>query len=134
MVNLAQLKTGLIAGLDDHLPKVSLAIRAYHQRWRGEPELRLLSLLVPDGRQAIDVGANNGVYTYWLQRYASTIFAVEPNPDCARLLARSVGPRVSVVNAACADRNGHGRLHIPVKGGRANNYRGTLERPPGKDG
>jgi hypothetical protein len=50
----------------------------------GEPELRILSDLVPAGRPAIDVGANRGFYSYALSKLASRVTAFEPHPLLAR--------------------------------------------------
>lgn len=53
----------------------------------GEPELRLLPWLVPSDRAAIDVGANTGMYSYWLLRHAANVIAVEPNHQLCRILS-----------------------------------------------
>jgi FkbM family methyltransferase len=54
---------------------------------RGERELRLLPALVDPTRPCIDVGANNGLYTYaLLQLGAPRIVAFEPNPKMAAIL------------------------------------------------
>ena len=54
--------------------------RARREMLRGEPELRLLPELADAARASIDVGANKGVYAYWLERCSRHVFAYEPNP------------------------------------------------------
>lgn len=56
---------------------------------RGERELRLLGALVDPARPCVDVGANNGLYTYALLKLgAPRIVAFEPNPRMAAILKR----------------------------------------------
>ena len=43
---------------------------------RGEPEIRLIKLLLSDRGNAIDVGANIGVYTYFMSRHARQVFSI----------------------------------------------------------
>ena len=49
----------------------------------GEPELALLTELMPRGGTAVDVGANEGFYAYALADIADRVVAFEPNPDYA---------------------------------------------------
>src|SRR5215207_8501011 len=45
----------------------------------GEPELALLTELMPRGGTAVDVGANEGFYAYALADIADRVVAFEPN-------------------------------------------------------
>jgi FkbM family methyltransferase len=53
---------------------------------RGEPELRLLSILSDKSRVSIDVGANKGVYSYGLLAHSRAVHAFEPNPKLFKVL------------------------------------------------
>jgi len=102
-------------------------IRAWRGYWRGEAELRLLRQLVDPRRNAVDAGANKGVYSYFLARHARHCFAYEPNPKIHAILARGCrGANVSVSNAALSDRNGRATLVVPLKHGRPRNQTATL--------
>ena len=49
----------------------------------GEPELDLLPELVRRGSTAVDVGANQGFFSFALAQHAAQVVAFEPNPDYA---------------------------------------------------
>jgi FkbM family methyltransferase len=86
---------------------------------RGEPELRLLPTLVDPLRRAVDVGASNGLYSFWLLRHARTVLAFEPNPGRLPLLrsrfAREAKAGRYLLRAvAASDREGTATLSAPV--------------------
>src|SRR4051812_20908928 len=83
--------TGLYVDYEAEFPLV---------RWLCEPTL-----------WAVDIGANTGVYTYAMARYAAAVIAFEPNPHRARLLRIRFARQIAVggiiiENSAVSDRNG----------------------------
>ena len=88
-----------------------MAIKNYRS---GEPELRILNSLVDSDKNSIDVGANKGVYTYFLSRLSRHVFAYEPNPELAKFLTQSVGSNVTVQAIALSDKDEQATLSIPV--------------------
>jgi FkbM family methyltransferase len=85
-----------------------------------EPEVgRLIPMVVRDGHDAIDLGANIGVHTLRMARAAGAgrVLAVEPNPDtAARLVANlELNGSAGVVVERCAvgAGAGHGTLFVP---------------------
>jgi hypothetical protein len=61
------------------LPLVgALKWRALQAARFGEPEIRLLRYLVDPTRAAVDIGAAEGVYAFYLQRLAQRCIAFEP--------------------------------------------------------
>lgn len=106
-MSIRELLTGLV-------PK-SRVIRKYAMAdWRsGEPELRGLPILCSKSRNAIDVGANYGVYSFFMVKYAAHVTAIEPNPKYARFV-RAALPGVEVVQAAASDRGGETILRLPA--------------------
>ena len=93
--------------------------------FRGEPEIRLIKLLLKDHGNAIDVGANIGVYTFFMSRHASQVFSFEPNADlAARLEGRFKNTRVFPL--AVSDISGEDFLHIPIVDGIAVHEAATL--------
>ena len=103
--------------------------RAIKEYRRGEPEIRLLRYLVDPRRNSVDVGANKGVYTYYLARHSKRVFAFEPNPKIFRLLARHAGANVTVSPLALSNRSGAAVLLLrenPRHRGRYTNLGGTL--------
>jgi FkbM family methyltransferase len=101
----------LLAGL---VPK-SLIIRKYAMAdlRSGEPELRSLPVLCDKSRSAIDVGANYGVYSFFMAQYAAHVTAIEPNPKYANFVRRAL-PSVEVVEAAASDHLGVANLRLPA--------------------
>jgi FkbM family methyltransferase len=81
---------------------------------RDEPELALLKYLVPRDKIAIDIGANNGIYTFVLLGIASKVVCVEPNPDYQKELQTQFGQRIDLIGAALSDVEGLAELHIPI--------------------
>lgn len=81
-------------------------------------ELNLLPLLVKRGESALDVGANRGLFTYWLLRLGARVVAFEPNPDMVRVLTYRFGRalregRLTLCGHALGDAEDDAVLHIP---------------------
>lgn len=94
-------------------PRLYYRLRAHRELKRGEAELKLLPFLVDPTRVALDVGANKGVYTYWLERLAKHVHAFEPNPKIFDILDKGVGDKVTTHFAALSDQTGEFALRIP---------------------
>lgn len=108
-------------------PRLYWRIRAWRGYFKGEAELKLLRHLIDPGRNAVDAGANKGVYTYFLARYAAHCFAYEPNPKIHAILARACrDANVTVSNAALSDANGAATLMVPIRSGRISNQTASL--------
>ncbi|MFZ1988154.1 MAG: FkbM family methyltransferase [Alphaproteobacteria bacterium] len=97
-------------------PKVRLHKRALKAWHSGERELRLLSMLCRPDANAIDVGANCGIFAFYLRKYSARVFAIEPNSEWASFI-RSALPDVCVIEAAASDHMGEALLRIPVEAG-----------------
>jgi FkbM family methyltransferase len=80
---------------------------------KGEPELRILPQIVPPGRNAIDVGANKGVYSHLLARLCPQVEAFEPSPKIYRILTRALPANVTPHQVALSDRAGTAELIVP---------------------
>ncbi len=75
--------------------------------------------LVPRGRNAVDVGANRGIYTYWMGKRAVRVDAFEPQPALARYIRDARLRNVHVHETALSDRAGTGQLLVPADDGLA---------------
>jgi FkbM family methyltransferase len=78
----------------------------------GETELRYLKDIVPADRLAVDVGAANGVYTWYLSHLASSCVAFEANSESAKRVCRRV-PSATVHAVALSDREGNTFFRVP---------------------
>jgi FkbM family methyltransferase len=101
-------------------------LRARRLLRRGEAEIRLLPFLVDPTRNAIDVGANKGTYSYFLSRLCPRVHAYEPNPAMRRVLKRMVGCNVVISDRAASNSCGPAVLAVPCRDERASNNIGTL--------
>jgi FkbM family methyltransferase len=99
------------------LPRpLAMRLIAHHERRWGEPELRLLRHLVPHDAVAVDVGAAEGVYSWFLVRYARECHAFEAHPESAAAIRGRV-PRARIHGCALSDRAGELELRIPIVAG-----------------
>jgi FkbM family methyltransferase len=100
----------LLAPLRAQLP---IAHYFYSRSGLGEPELGLLANLVEATKEAVDIGANIGLYTYRLSKLCSHVFAFEPNPVLFRVLE---GARLANVSPRCialSGRTGTADFFVP---------------------
>jgi FkbM family methyltransferase len=75
--------------------------------------------LVPPGRNAVDVGANRGIYSYWMAKRAATVVAFEPQPALASYIRAARLRNVRVHEIAISDRAGMAKLLVPADDGLA---------------
>ena len=95
----------------------------------GEPELAMLARLVPRGSTAVDVGANQGLFSYALSDIADRVVAFEPNPDYASFARWMLRGRAEVHQVALADTSGRGTLYVPLSDdGMVLHFAGNLQR------
>jgi FkbM family methyltransferase len=87
-----------------------------------EPELELIERVVREGDTAIDIGANFGLWAYYLSRAAGRtgrVYSFEPIPFTARtfrLIARGLGfsNNVELVAKGCGETTGTVTFSVPV--------------------
>ncbi len=99
-----------------------LPLRFYYWKLTGkhEKELLRLSELVGDCKRAIDVGGNNGLYTYALSQLCQVVEAFEPQSWCAQNILdyASSKENIRVHNVALSDEKGSFTLSIPILNGK----------------
>lgn len=79
----------------------------------GEPELRLTPALCRKDQCAVDIGANRGIFSFFMAQNAARVTSIEPNPRLARFIKRAL-PRASIIQAAASDRDGEATLSVPI--------------------
>lgn len=87
-------------------------IRAYRYMLRKDRDMGLLRFLVPADRISLDVGANLGLFTYFLARYSREVYAFEPNPLPYNVLKDIVDRNVIVRQMALSNITGQVELQI----------------------
>ena len=98
-------------------PKYLIHAKALDYYFNGPGEIRYLRRLCDPRKTSIDVGANIGIYTYFMRRHSSSVIAYEPNPGLARLLNQTFDSNVSVKEAALSSEPGLLTLRIPTIAG-----------------
>jgi FkbM family methyltransferase len=95
-------------------PSATISLMAITNYRNGEPEIKLLQSLVDSHKNSIDIGANKGIYTYFLARLSRQVFAYEPNPELANFLNKSTPSNVNVYAIALSNQPGEAVLSIPL--------------------
>ena len=123
--------------LDQLLPLAWRVPARYHAlRMSGgiEQEVALLPTLVPENSIAVDVGANQGTYSYRLAGLARSVIAIEPIPFCAATIdAWAKGRNVAVHCCGVSDVHGVLTLHVPTANGRPISTRASFVRSGSDD-
>jgi FkbM family methyltransferase len=88
-------------------------LRAYRYRHWKSPEMGLLPFLADRTKVSLDIGANLGLFTYYLSRLSSHVYAFEPNPFPLRSLQAVADANVTVLPIAVSDRSGEAELVVP---------------------
>jgi len=98
------------------------------ERWGTyEPEYYLLDHLVDPSRAAIDIGANEGIYSGRMAQLCPRVHCFEPIPWFAAALRRKLAASVVVHECALSNRAGTGELRIPYHDGTEMHGTSTLE-------
>jgi FkbM family methyltransferase len=77
-------------------------------------EWRLVKYLCDPDRDSIDIGSHRGSYTFQMRRYSRFVHAFEPIPGLAEEIARRFRSGVKVHNIALSNRQGEGKLLLPL--------------------
>lgn len=87
--------------------------RAHFYARSRYPELRLIKTLADPAKIGLDVGANLGLYTYFLARACRHVYAFEPNPNPLHTLRAVADRNVTVLPIAMSNRSGEAELTVP---------------------
>jgi FkbM family methyltransferase len=95
-----------------------------------EPEVGEMRRVCDPGGTALDIGANHGVYSYFMVEHFDRVVAFEPQPACGETLRSWAGDRVELRPIALSDRDGTSVLSVPVVDGVALTGYARLGDPP----
>jgi FkbM family methyltransferase len=88
-------------------------IRCYKYAKYRSPELSLISNLVKNNQNSIDIGANLGLFTFFMSRASKHVFAFEPNPYPLENLKDLVDSNVTILPIALGNNDGPVEIKIP---------------------
>ena len=88
-------------------------IRCYKYAKYRNPELKLISSLVTKNQVSIDIGANLGLFTYFMSKASKHVYAFEPNPYPLENLKHLVDKNVTIIPIALGNTNGPTEIRIP---------------------
>jgi FkbM family methyltransferase len=91
----------------------------HHLEGSCEDELRYLPRLGCRGQVAIDVGANEGLYSYRLSKLFSKVYAFEINDELTGELAAYNPGNIEIIHVGLSSRQGSALLYVPVVNGLA---------------
>jgi len=83
-----------------------------------EPELRYLDRLGPNRGTAIDVGANEGMFSFRLAKLYDQVHAFEINPSITSLLRAYRHPKIELHEVGLSDQATSTTLYVPIVRGR----------------
>jgi len=95
--------------------KLYYKFRSYKYANKITPELNLIKILTDKNKLSLDIGANLGLFTFFIQKYSKFVYAFEPNPFPLRYLYDLVSENVKVVPIALNNYDGEVTLNIPKK-------------------
>lgn len=95
-------------------PYQNLSRRA--KRRKNEPGLKILSLLCDKNKISIDVGANEGIYSYYMLKHSEQCIAFEPIPHWGKYLRQAFkNEKYELYPLALSNQNGVATLKMPVE-------------------
>lgn len=98
--------------------RIYLPLRLFLNKLRGrtEADVEFIDTVVPPNSVVVDVGAHKGLYSLPLHCMGCTVYAFEPNADCAALLKSWAAgkARVQVFEVGLSDVPGTAELKIPL--------------------
>lgn len=105
--------------------------RNYFYRFKGDyvkPEVDTFRKLCNPAKAALDIGANEGLYSMYLCRFSTQLHCFEPLPWMAGQLAKKFRDTGNVVinNCALGSKNEMATIRIPVTQGRQYDTRSSL--------
>jgi len=107
------IKTVVTAVLEAVVPTLFYRCDVFRHRYT-EPEFALLPRLCKKNAVSIDIGANIGLYSYYMQRHSAAVVAFEPLPQMQKRLTRLLKDyRVSIHAVALSASQGQCEIRLP---------------------
>ena len=93
--------------------KLYYKYRAFKYSKNTTPELNVIHSISSKNKVSLDIGANLGLFTYFMARSSKKVYAFEPNPYPLEQLKNVIDDNVEIVPIAIGDVDGIVKLSIP---------------------
>lgn len=96
-----------------------------------EREIIYLPELIGNGKRAIDIGANDGLYSYALSQICEVVEAFEPQPWLSELImaySQAHKDNINLYQVGCSNFKGSLNLHMPVRNNNNTRYIPSLDK------
>ena len=107
-------------------PKYLIYLISYKNLFFGETELSFLKKFVDPQRDAIDIGAHRGIYSFFLTKLAKKVYIHEPNPTLYNFLKKISFKNAQLSNLALSDNENVAELRIPILNDNLTSSWGTI--------
>lgn len=126
---------------ETHMPRLyAQACNLFDLKTAQNPanEINLLPLFVRAGETVCDIGANHGLFTFFLLRQHVRVLAFEPNPRMVRILNARFPAAIRrgdlrLFDTALSDEDGQATLHVPKGFSALGTLDGALEKMDGSE-
>jgi FkbM family methyltransferase len=108
----ARMQNNIVQSIKHYFPTFWIEVGLRLRKKHFERELFLVPLLCSKDQIAIDVGANQGIYTYYMAKFAKQVVAFEPNLDLLALLMKVANDNVQLQSAALSNVHGDSIMRI----------------------
>lgn len=108
-------------------PKYLIFLISWKNYFFGEYELKILKNYVPKDKNAIDIGAHRGIYSFFLSKLAKKVFIYEPNPELVKFIKNAQIGNCQVNQIAVSNNATPKILRLPYIGNQLVSSWGSLE-------
>jgi FkbM family methyltransferase len=108
----AALKIAFVRKLSTWFPRLWMERELHFRPQHFEPEFWLVPIFCDKEKIAIDVGANQGQYSYYMTKFSRNVIAFEPNTDLWGNLRRLLGRDFHLEAAALSRKSSKAMLRV----------------------
>lgn len=94
-----------------HLP-ILFYIKKYNQSL--DPEMLYISKLLTQKRTFVDIGCNEGIFSYYFSSLFENVKSFDPVREVTKELSYLNKKKITIFNCALSDKNGEQELFIPI--------------------
>ena len=99
--------------------QLNLYLKKWEKTYEEDPYFNVLKSFFNENKQAIDIGANMGVFTAYLLKHFSNVIAIEPNPLLVKKIKRIFSKQnLVVIEGAAGSESKIVELAIPTINGK----------------